>query len=126
MSKDIKEFVPKHHLDNSYIDELMELTEEEIKPIVLDLITWLKDMSKPIANQLMPILLKNENILEDVIKSILDDQKKDTIWKYNIIFYLIRKFNLDNKKKYFNSLKRIYENPNKYELYYETNLAAKI
>ena len=76
MKKDVKDYLPQHHLDNFYIDEMLELTEEEIKPILLDLITWLKDMSKPIANQLLPVLIKNPNALEDIIKEILDGEKQ--------------------------------------------------
>jgi len=125
MKKDVKDYLPQHHLDNFYIDEMLELTEEEIKPILLDLITWLKDMSKPIANQLLPVLIKNPNALEDIIKEILDGEKTDTIWKYNIITYVIKEFPLENKQNLKKTLERIVNKPYKYETIYETDIAAK-
>lgn len=126
MKKDVKDYLPRHHLDNFYIDEMLELTEDEIKPILLDLITWLKDMSKPIASQLLPILIKNPNALEDVITKILDGEKTDTIWKYNIITYVVKEFPLENKVNLKKVLERIVNKPYKYEKIYETDIAAKI
>lgn len=126
MKKDVKDYLPRHHLDNFYIDEMLELTEDEIKPILLDLITWLKDMSKPIASQLLPILIKNPNALEDIITKILDGEKTDTIWKYNIITYVVKEFPLENKVNLKKVLERIVNKPYKYEKIYETDIAAKI
>lgn len=125
LNKDVKKYLPRHHLDNFYIEEMLELTEEEIKPILPELLNWTKDMSKAIAQQLIPVLVKNPNALEDTIKKILDDEKKDAIWKYNIIFYVIKGFELENKKNYKETLKRIVTNPNKWEVKYEVSEIAQ-
>lgn len=127
LNKDVKKYLPRHHLDNFYVDEMMELTEEEIKPILPELLDWTKDMSKAIAQQLIPVLLKNPKGLESIIVKILDDQKIDAIWKYNIIFYVIKGFNLENKKNFEKTLKRIVEKPNKWEIKYEVvEIAQKV
>lgn len=126
MSINVEKYLPRHHLDNFYIDEMLELSEEEIKPILFELVSWLKDMSKPIANQLLPILIKNPNNLEPVIIKILDDEKSDSNWKYNIIRYVLANFPKENKKAYQKSLKRIVDKPFKYELKYDVVEIAQV
>lgn len=125
MKKDLKEYVPKHRLDNYYMEELYNLSEDEIEEIVYDLIFWLKDMSQPISKEIAPLLVEKPNAIKKQVIEILNNELEDSILKYNIISYVLLNLNKENLKDYEESLKRIVEKPTKYEKYYETTLIAK-
>jgi len=125
MSENIKQYVPKHRLDNFHIEELYQLKDSDIKIISYELLVWLKDMSQPISKELVPLLILKHNGLSESIIKIFDDLKEDSILKYNIINYVLKELSDNDLKIYSNSLNRIVEKPTKYEKFYETNIVAK-
>ena len=70
----VKELVPKHKFDDSNIEKLYMLTDEEIKPIIYDLLVWLQDYNWPVADKVLKVLLEREDLVLPHIKYIL---KKD-------------------------------------------------
>lgn len=125
MSKNIKDLVPKHRMDNFHLDELYELEEKDFKEIAYDLLAWLKDMSQPVSKELIPLLILKSNGLKEEIIKLLNNEKEDSILKYNIIHYILDEIDSSDLKKYNESLNRIVSNPTKYEKFYETNIVAK-
>lgn len=122
---DIKKLVPVDGMDNYHIDELSELTSKEIEPIILDLLVYLKDMKTIVVKELAPILVNHETVLRKPIIDILDNETEDSIWKYNIIAYIMQEFTKDEIKNYEASLTRIIDKPTFRENWHETNDIAK-
>lgn len=122
---DFKKYLPKHHLDNYYIEELKALSDKEIEPLLKDLLIWVKNMHQGVSKEVVSVLVLRANLLSEILIELLDNEKTDTILKYNIIAYLINDFSNENKKIYLKTLNRIINKPTKYELYSEVNIIAK-
>lgn len=120
-----KEYLPKHHLDNYYIEELKALSDLEIEPLLKDLLIWVKNMHQGVTKEVVSVLVLRANLLTEILIELLENEKTDTILKYNIIAYLINYFPNENKKLYITTLNRIINKPTKYELYSEVNIIAK-
>lgn len=82
-------------------------------------------MSQPIATELIEVLLKNPNSLKKHVTIILDNEKADSILKYNILAYLLNNLDIKDLKHFEKSLKRIVDKPAKYEVYYEVSKYAE-
>jgi len=93
----VKELVPKNKLDDSNIEKLYILSDEEIKPIIYDLLEWLQDYNWPVADKVLKVLLKREDLVFPHIKNIL--KCDDFMWKYWIMDLLIPSFNMEHKKE---------------------------
>lgn len=46
---ELRDLIPKNKFDDGNIVELDGLTDEELKPIVYDLLMWLQDYNWPIS-----------------------------------------------------------------------------
>ena len=53
--RQVKNLVPKNKFDFSGMEELMKLSDEEIEPVIPELLAWMKDMNWPVAKE-MPAL----------------------------------------------------------------------
>lgn len=93
---DVKKLLPKNKHDDSNIDKLYNLTDDEIKPIIYDLLEWLQDYNWPIAQQIEKVLILRENLVFPYISSILNGN--DVMWKYWIMLYLIPNFSEEHKQ----------------------------
>ena len=93
---DVKKLLPKNKFDDSNIDKLYELTDEEIKPIIYDLLEWLQDYNWPIAPQIEKVLILRENLVFPYISTILSGN--DVMWKCWIMLYLIPNFSEEHKQ----------------------------
>lgn len=94
----VKELVPKNKFDDSNIGQLYKLTDEEIKPIIYDLLEWLQDgYNHPVAEKVLDVLLKRENLVFPYISEIL--KGNDVMWKIWIMDLLIPTFSLKHKKE---------------------------
>ena len=60
---EIRELLPKNKFDNSNINRLFLLTDEEIKPIIYELLEWTQDYNWPIAKEIIPVLLESSYLL---------------------------------------------------------------
>lgn len=104
---DIKTLVPKNKFDNSTVNELSQLTDEQIKPIILDLLKWLQDYNCPIAQELLPIIIKHQNVTVPYISDILNGD--DVMWKYWIMELFIPSVTETNKKFFISDIKKLTE-----------------
>ncbi|MEO1013484.1 MAG: DUF5071 domain-containing protein, partial [Bacteroidota bacterium] len=53
----IKELIPKDKLDIEMAEKLNQYPYEEIKPIIPDLLEWIKDMNWPVARTVAEYLI---------------------------------------------------------------------
>jgi hypothetical protein len=88
----IQQLIPKDKSDTETAEKLFGYSYDEIKPIVPELLTWIKDMNwpvaKPVSNYLETI---SEHLTADILKIL---RGTDDIWKY----WTLRAFCLGNKK----------------------------
>lgn len=107
----IYDLVPNNKYDISSIERLRQLTNDEITPILPELLKWLQDYNWPIAKEILPILAFHQAPLIPCILELLEPGQIDEIWKYNIIAYLIPLFSDDNITSVLPSIKRIAKRP---------------
>lgn len=91
----VKDLVPKDKHDVSNIDKLYNLTDEEMKTIVYDLLEWVQDYNWPVAQELIPLLKEKEDIIFPYMSDIL--RGDDFMWKYWIMDLLIPEFTFEHK-----------------------------
>ena len=103
--------IPKDKFDNNSICKLSELSEDEIKPILPELLFWMADMNWPIAKGIIRVITKFPNSLLPLIKERLKPTEKDEDWKYFIISDLIPQLPVDSQKLLIEDILRIINNP---------------
>ena len=123
--KRVEDLIPKSKFDCSNIEALNRLSNEEIEPIISELIAWMKDMNWPVAKEMPTILSKHQKQTIPHIIEILKPEQPECDWKSFIIYALLPLFNAENLLKIKPALKRIADNPTVGELSDETNLAAE-
>ena len=125
LMKNIEDLVPKNKFDDSGIEELRMLSDEEIAPILPALLEWMKDMNWPIAREMPELLSKHPKVLVPCIIEVLQPEQSECDWKNFIIWVLLPKLD----KKYLVMLKpcleRIANNPAQSEIFEETDEAAR-
>lgn len=76
-------FIPKTKDDFESIEKLRKLNDEEIVPLIPQLLEWLQDANWPIFNDIKSILMLQQEFLIEPLNEIL--QSNDSSWKYFII-----------------------------------------
>ncbi len=94
---EIKDLIPKDKSDFSNIDKLYKLTDDEIKPIVYELLEWIQDYNWPVAQKLVPVLQEREDLIFPYISIIL--KGSDNMWKYWMMELLIPNFTKEHKEE---------------------------
>ena len=93
----VKDLVPKNKYDDSNIDKLYSLNDEEIQPIIYDLLEWLEDGNWPIAIKVLDVLLKHEDLVFPYVIEILNGD--NIMWKYWLMNWLIPNFTSTHKEE---------------------------
>lgn len=101
----LRDLIPKDKFDNSTINQLCKLTDNEMQPIIFDLLEWLQDYNWPIARDILPIVVLHQNIAMPYILTIL--QGNDIMWKYWIIELVIPYLIYPNKQLVKSELERL-------------------
>lgn len=110
------DLIPKDKFDQSTIAELMKLKEEEIRPIVPELIEWLADFNWPVASEVSKALaLFPDSVIGELKKQLVLDANDD-ILKYWILVGMIPLFEKEKQQLFLPELQRIVENPTKGEV----------
>lgn len=102
---DIKDLIPKDKFDNSTIKQLNKLTDKEIKPIIYKLLEWLQDLNWPIAQEILPIIIKHQEVVVPYISSILNGQ--DIMWKIWVMELIIPALTYENKNMFHEDIKNL-------------------
>lgn len=101
----LRDLIPKDKFDNSTINQLCKLTDNEMKPIIFDLLEWLQDYNWPIARDILPIVVLHQNIAMPHILTIL--QGNDIMWKYWVIELVIPYLIYPNRQLVKSELERL-------------------
>lgn len=101
----LRDLIPKEKFDNSTINQLCKLTDNEMKPIIFDLLEWLQDYNWPIARDILPIVVLHQNIAMPHILTIL--QGNDIMWKYWVIELVIPYLIYPNRQLVKSELERL-------------------
>lgn len=101
----LRDLIPKDKFDNSTINQLCRLTDDEMQPIIFDLLEWLQDYNQPIAKDILPIVVLHQNIAMPHILTIL--QGNDIMWQYWVIELVIPYLIDPNKQLVKSELERL-------------------
>ena len=123
--KKVKDLVPKNISDFSGMEELKKLSDEEIAPVIPDLLAWMKDMNWPVAKEMPDLLAPHQKVLIPHIIEILQPEQSECDWKTYIIWELLPLLDEKYLSMLKPSLERIVKNPTSGELYEETNMHAE-
>lgn len=123
--EEVLKYLPAHKLDNFYIEDMMELNDEDFTYLIDGLLLWMKNMNFLVSKEIALVLAKRPLLMRDLFIKYLDDPKIDAIFKYNIIAYVISLYDENELKNYKNSFERIANNPTKEEKYAEVDLLVK-
>jgi hypothetical protein len=116
---DIKDLIPKHKHDHEVISGLKELSFEQIKPIVPELLEWLQDINWPIAGPIANVL---EPFVDRIIPEIIQVLKTDDgLWKLWVLVTLGR---TTTNALLIDEIRRIAKFPSRDEIEDEVNLEA--
>ncbi|MBQ5310433.1 MAG: DUF5071 domain-containing protein [Oscillospiraceae bacterium] len=102
-----EELIPKDKYDDT-TDKLLELSGEEIAPIIPGLLGWLQDMNWPVSSGICRVLAKHTELAAPFITDILGGT--DGIWKYNILTYLLQGHPVKDEEL-LRGIKRLAESP---------------
>jgi hypothetical protein len=115
----IRELIPSHKDDQEVIEKLKQLSFEEIKPIIPDLLEWLQDINWPIAGPVADILEPfTDKIVPDILKVL---NTNDGLWKLWVLTCLARTTKDPTLLK---ELERIAKFPTRDEIEEEVNIEA--
>jgi hypothetical protein len=92
----LHELLPKVKDDDSTIEELKKLTDEQIEPIIGSLLEWLQDFNWPVAKEILPIVCQHQNVAMPHITAVL--RGDDSQWIYWIIVLLVPRLTEGNKE----------------------------
>jgi hypothetical protein len=109
----IQQLIPKDKFDIETVDRLSDYSFDEVRQIAPDLLTWIQDMSWPVAKPISKYLQSiSEHLTEDIIKIL---KGTDDTWKYWTlhVFGLWTTKPLD--KKIIEEIKRIANSPTRRE-----------
>lgn len=123
--EEVLKYLPAHKLDNFYIEDMMELNDEDFTYLIDGLLLWMKNMNFLVSKEIALVLAKRPFLMRNLFIKYLDDAKIDAIFKYNIIAYVISLYDENELKNYKNSFERIANNPTKEEKYAEVDLLVK-
>lgn len=121
---DKRVLLPKNKHDDSTITNLMALSDQEIEPIISDLLTWFQDINWPIAKRLIPVIVNHYKLSEKYILTIL--KGTDEIWKYWILSELISAWPSCPGPDLMSEIVRIANRPTSGEIEEEVGKAANV
>lgn len=123
--KQIETLLPKSKFDFSQMEKLNMLSDEEIEPILPELLAWMKDMNWPVAKEMPELLSRHQAVLIPCIIEALQPEQWECDWKYYIISCLLPLLEEEYLDKLKPCLERIAKNPTQAEISEEADRAAQ-
>ena len=124
MKTDIREYIPKDKFDTEKTQLLLDFNNEEIQPILFELLEWIKDMNWPVAQKMIEILPRFHRELIPLIKAVLSAEQTDEIWKYWVISALLPKLPKESLAYIIPYVERIKSKPTEREIVEEVHEVA--
>ena len=104
--------LPKDKSDTDAVEKLSKLEDEQLSPIVPQLLEWIQDMNWQVAPLVCELLSQHYRIVEPHLLSLLGAEQTDEIWKYNIIKSLLGgRYGCPNDERLMSEIKRIAQHP---------------
>ncbi len=120
-------YIPKDKHDLESIKKLSEFEYPYYKPILPSLFEWIQDINWPVAQKIVPLLLKAGIDTIPHIKHIF--QTDDYVWQYWTITFVVDKFEGNLRNEILEALRfdleRLAYNPTDEEKKEELDIAAK-
>ncbi len=123
--KRVEDLLPKSKFDFSGMEELKMLSDEEIMPILPELLAWMKDMNWPVAKEMPELLSKHQKVIIPCIIEALQPEQLECDWKYYIIQFLLPLLEVKYLDKIKPCLERMAENPTQGEISDDADIAAR-
>lgn len=117
--------LPINKCDVAAVDWLDREAPERVIPVLPDLMEWLKDMNWPVAQEVLPLMLRYENETTSIAEKILKPDQTDEIWKYNIITVFVPALSGRNRRILQDAVCRIAYQPTPGEQAEQVDAAAK-
>lgn len=92
----ITDLLPKDKFDDTNLKKIDLLYDEDFSIITYNMLEWIKDYNFPIADDVVKILLKRENLVFPFVLNILENSN-DIMWKYWILNLLAPNFTESHK-----------------------------
>lgn len=81
--------MPKDKFDVQAVNKLSEFSEDQLAPVIPQLLEWLQDMNWQTAPLVCELLCEHYRVVQPHLPALLMPAQTDDIWKYNIIKYLL-------------------------------------
>ena len=107
--KNYTEYLPRDKHDSERVNQLKNLSREELVLLLPGLMEWIQDMNWPIAEEVAELLLTYPDEIVPLIKDVL--VTNDDIWKYWCLIKLVKKLPKDLKVQLKGDLIRLVESP---------------
>lgn len=118
----LKNLIPKDKSDIGSIEKLSQLPYPSYRPILGDLLEWVKDINWPVSSKIIPYLITAETDIVPHIKSVLNSN--DSIWKYSVLNFVVNKMPTSVIYQLRHELERISEKPSEEEVLEDVNTIA--
>ncbi|MCM1182825.1 MAG: DUF5071 domain-containing protein [Roseburia sp.] len=122
--KNVADLVPKNKFDLSGREALKLLSDEEIAPILPELLAWMKDMNWPVAREMPELLAPHGEAAVSCIVEALRPEQPECDWKYYIIKDLLPLLREETLCRIRPCLERIAANPTREEREEEADVGA--
>lgn len=107
--KNYTEYLPRDKHDFERVNQLKNLSREELVLLLPGLMEWVQDMNWPIAEEVSELLLTCPDEIIPLIKDVL--VTNDDIWKYWCLIILVEKLPKDLIVQLKSGLIRLVESP---------------
>lgn len=115
--------LPQNKTDFERVAMLKELDEEQLNPLIPNLLVWLQDGNWPIASEISQLLLKCGYALVPHIKMVLESD--DAQWKFFVLQELVRKLDKEVLIELAPELLKLAMNPTEQDQYEEIDEIAE-
>jgi len=112
----LKKLIPKDKFDLEPFPALMEIGEDEVKPILPELLFCVADINWPIATEMIKVLIRFPDSVVPLIKNVLKPSEADEEWKYFIITDLVPRLPKSSQELLLEDIKRILDAPTNGEI----------
>ncbi len=117
--------LPAHKSDLIAVEHLKMEPSERVIPLLPELMEWLKDMNWPVAQAILPLMVKYEDETTRIAGEILKPDQEDDIWKYWIITQFVPALSNRNQHILMNEIRRIAYHPTNGEQTEEVDEVAR-
>lgn len=88
-------YLPKNKFDTENLEKIARLSDDEIKPMIGELLEWMQDYNWPVAKEILPILIARQNLIVPTLSKICNSD--DIMWKYWVMELIIPELTHENQ-----------------------------